>query len=88
MRDHTFRARSRAPGHSGAVGAGRRRGARSGRGRRAGRLLDGHPGNGAAIATFGFGTLLAMKTLLTTAALVLVVVQVISALAMWAGCPG
>ena len=47
-----------------------------------------HPGNGAAIATFGFGTLLAMKTWLTTAALVLVVVQVISALAMWGRLPG
>lgn len=47
-----------------------------------------HPGNGAAIATFGFRTLLAMKTWLTTAAMVFVVVQVISALAMWGRLPG
>ncbi len=47
-----------------------------------------HPGNGAAIATFGFSTLLAMKTWLTTAAMVFVVVQVISALAMWGKLPG
>ncbi len=47
-----------------------------------------HPGNGAAILTFGFRTLLAMKTWLTTAAMVFVVVQVISALAMWGKLPG
>ena len=38
-----------------------------------------HPGNGAAIVTFGFRTLLSMKTWLTTAALIFLVVQVISA---------
>jgi len=47
-----------------------------------------HPGNGAAIATFGFSALLAMKTWFTTAALLLVVVQVGSALAMWGRLPG
>lgn len=47
-----------------------------------------HPGNGAAIATFGFSALLAMKTWLTTAALAFVLVQVISALAMWGRLPG
>lgn len=47
-----------------------------------------HPGNGAAIATFGFSTLLAMKTWLTTAAMVFVIVQLISALAMWGRLPG
>ena len=47
-----------------------------------------HPGNGAAIWTFGFSALLAMKTWLTTGALVLVVVQIISALAMWGHLPG
>ena len=47
-----------------------------------------HPGNGAAIATFGFRTLLSMKTWLTTAALIFLVVQVISALAMWGRLPG
>ena len=47
-----------------------------------------HPGNGAAIITFGFRTLLAMKTWLTTAALVFLVVQLISALAMWGRLPG
>ncbi len=47
-----------------------------------------HPGNGAAILTFGFRTLLSMKTWLTTAALVFLVVQVISAAAMWGKLPG
>lgn len=47
-----------------------------------------HPGNGAPVATFGFSTLLSMKTWLTTAAMVFVVVQVISALAMWGRLPG
>ncbi|WP_395729164.1 DUF6529 family protein [Nakamurella sp.] len=47
-----------------------------------------HPGNGATIVTFGFTTLLAMKTWLTTAAMIFVVVQVVSALAMWGRLPG
>jgi hypothetical protein len=47
-----------------------------------------HPGNGAAISTFGFSTLLAMKSWLTTAAMVFVLVQVVSALAMWGKLPG
>src|ERR1700712_2707230 len=47
-----------------------------------------HPGNGAAIATFGFSALLAMKTWLSTAALIFVVVQIFSALAMWGRLPG
>jgi len=47
-----------------------------------------HPGDHAVITTFGFSTLLAMKTWLTTAAMVFVVVQVISALAMWGRLPG
>ncbi len=47
-----------------------------------------HPGDGAAITTFGFTALLAMKTWLTTAAVVLVIVQVLTALAMWGKLPG
>jgi hypothetical protein len=47
-----------------------------------------HPGTGSAITTFGFSTLLVMKTWLTTAAMVFVLVQVISALAMWGRLPG
>jgi len=47
-----------------------------------------HPGTGSAIITFGFSTLLVMKTWLTTAAMVFVLVQVISALAMWGRLPG
>ncbi len=47
-----------------------------------------HPGNGAAITTLGFSTLLAMKSWLCTAVIALVVVQVLSALAMWGRLPG
>jgi Family of unknown function (DUF6529) len=47
-----------------------------------------HPGNGAEISTFGFSTLLVMKSWFTTAALTFVVVQVVSALAMWGRLPG
>lgn len=47
-----------------------------------------HPGNGAVILSFGFRTLLSMKTWLTTAAMVLLVIQVVSALAMWGRLPG
>ena len=47
-----------------------------------------HPGNGAAIWTFGFSALLAMKTWFTTAALLFVLVQIGSALAMWGRLPG
>jgi hypothetical protein len=47
-----------------------------------------HPGNGAAIATFGFSALLAMKTWFTTAAMIFVLVQIASALAMWGRLPG
>jgi len=42
-----------------------------------------HPGDGAALTTLGFSGMLQMKAWLTTAAAVLVVVQVLSALAMW-----
>lgn len=42
-----------------------------------------HPGNGATFATLGFSAMLPMKAWLTTAAAVLVLVQVISALVMW-----
>jgi hypothetical protein len=47
-----------------------------------------HPGNGAAIATFGFSALLAMKAWFTTAALFFVIIQIGSALAMWGRFPG
>jgi hypothetical protein len=47
-----------------------------------------HPGNGAALTTLGFSGMLQMKAWLTTAATVLVVVQVTSALAMWGRLPG
>jgi len=47
-----------------------------------------HPGDHGVILSFGFSTLLAMKTWLTTAAMVFVVVQVVSALAMWGRLPG
>ncbi len=47
-----------------------------------------HTGSGTAIWTFGFSALLAMKTWLTTAALVFVIVQAVSALAMWGRLPG
>ena len=46
------------------------------------------PGDGAAITTLGFTALLAMKSWLTTAAVVLVIVQVATALAMWGKLPG
>jgi len=46
------------------------------------------PGDGAAITTLGFSTLLAMKSWLTTIVILLVVVQVASALAMWGRFPG
>lgn len=47
-----------------------------------------HPGNGATLISFGFSGLLPMKAWLSTAALVLGVVQVLSALAMWGRLPG
>jgi len=47
-----------------------------------------HPGDGAALTTFGFSGMLQMKAWLTTAATALVVVQVLSALAMWGRLPG
>jgi len=46
------------------------------------------PGDGASISTFGFSALYAMKSWLTTAAMVFLLVQVISALAMWGRLPG
>ncbi len=46
------------------------------------------PGDGGVIFTFGFTTLFAMKSWLCTAAMVFVVVQVVSALAMWGRLPG
>ena len=47
-----------------------------------------HPGDGAALTTLGFSGMLQMKAWLATAAAVLVVVQVLSALAMWRKLPG
>src|SRR3954452_19425981 len=47
-----------------------------------------HPGDGAALTTLGFSGMLQMKAWLTSAAAVLVVVQVLSALAMWGRLPG
>ena len=47
-----------------------------------------HPGDGAALTTLGFAGMLEMKAWLTTAATALVVVQVLSALAMWGRLPG
>jgi hypothetical protein len=47
-----------------------------------------HPGDGAALTTLGFGSMLEMKAWLTSAAAALVVVQVLSALAMWGRLPG
>jgi hypothetical protein len=47
-----------------------------------------HPGEGAALTTLWFGGVLEMKAWLTTAATSLVVVQVLSALAMWGRLPG
>ena len=46
------------------------------------------PGDGAAITTLGFSTLLAMKAWLSSILIVLVAVQVVSALAMWGRLPG
>ena len=47
-----------------------------------------HPGDGAALTTFGFSGMLQMKAWLATAALAFVVVQAVSALAMWGRLPG
>lgn len=47
-----------------------------------------HPGDGAALTTLGFTSMLDMKAWLITAAAALVVVQVLSALAMWGRLPG
>jgi len=47
-----------------------------------------HPGDGAALTTLGFSSMLEMKAWLTTAAAALAVVQVLSALAMWGRLPG
>src|SRR6478735_8729313 len=47
-----------------------------------------HPGDGAALTTLGFSGMLQMKAWLASAAAVLVVVQVLSALAMWRKLPG
>lgn len=49
---------------------------------------DAHPGDGATLLTLWFGGLLELKSWFTTAALVGVVVQVLSALAMWGRLPG
>lgn len=46
------------------------------------------PGNGSAILTFGFSAMLPMKAWFTTAAAVLVVVQLTTAAAMWGRWPG
>src|SRR3954466_6826608 len=47
-----------------------------------------HPGDGAALTTLGFSGMLQMKAWLSSAAALLVVVQVLSALAMWGRLPG
>jgi len=47
-----------------------------------------HPGDGAALTTLWFSGMLQMKAWLATAALLFVVVQVVSALAMWGRLPG
>lgn len=47
-----------------------------------------HPGNGSALYRFGFSSMLAMKSWLTSAATALVVIQLVSALAMWGKLPG
>ena len=47
-----------------------------------------HPGDGAAISTFGFDGMLQMKAGFATVAAALAVVQVVSALAMWGRLPG
>lgn len=47
-----------------------------------------HPGNGKPLFTLGFGAMLPMKVWLTTGAAALVVVQVVTALAMWGKLPG
>ena len=57
-------------------------------GRHPRRLRRVSPGNGSVITTLGFSTLEAAKTWLTTAALVFLVVQVLSSLAMWGRLPG
>lgn len=49
---------------------------------------EAHPGDGDVVTTFWFDDLLTMKSWFTTAAVVLVVVQVLSALAMWGRLPG
>ncbi|GCE77803.1 DUF6529 family protein [Cellulomonas biazotea] len=49
---------------------------------------EAHPGDGQALLTLWFSGMLQMKAWFTTAALVLVVVQVLSALAMWGRLPG
>ncbi|GEK23415.1 DUF6529 family protein [Cellulomonas xylanilytica] len=49
---------------------------------------ESHPGDGAALTALGFSSMLEMKAWLTTAAAALVVVQVLSALAMWGRLPG
>lgn len=46
-----------------------------------------HPGNGADLLTLGFSGALQMKAWLTTVAAVLIVAQVMSALAMWGRLP-
>ncbi|HEY3547912.1 MAG TPA: DUF6529 family protein [Propionicimonas sp.] len=46
-----------------------------------------HPGDGAALTTLWFSGMLQMKAWLATAALVLVVTQILSALAMWGHLP-
>lgn len=49
---------------------------------------DAHPGDGATLLTLWFSGMLQLKAWFTTAALLLVVVQVLSALAMWGRLPG
>ncbi|QAY70830.1 DUF6529 family protein [Xylanimonas protaetiae] len=49
---------------------------------------DAHPGDGAPLFTLWFGSMVAAKTALATAAAALVVVQLASAVAMYRGGPG
>lgn len=47
-----------------------------------------HPGHGGALFTLGFGSVLAMKSWLSTVAGVLVIGQILTALGMWGKLPG
>jgi len=53
-----------------------------------GAYADGHPGDGAALLTLWFSSMLEMKAWLASAAAALLVVQLLSALAMYGRLPG